>query len=659
VPNLFRRISLLLALGLGCVALAWGLFSLQRIFVDERDDALESISARRAALEQYAHKELERRLRDRLAEVTRAMDAAAVDPLMPAEDMWLVDRGEQRLPRLFSELPGDATPAKELYLQLRGPQSEAMMEAEQERDPTSPWAERLELLQELKQALGDGDREAISRSVRSILAHKASYVLVATHEVPFTVAVLSELSEKSTPQPSLMVSLLRDGLSAGSSRIEGLQRELLRHRSRFSRADLEFLRDTIVPLCERAQVLYADFSARVDETGGARLELPDPLDEPTLVADGGWYLEPANEQRVRGVKVQLVPILSEITATMRERALIQPGDGISAAGLSGTMQVSLLALSVDSVRWEPAIAGVDQRYRLKAALEGIIAVLVFGVMMLGAVIYQRRHRFLELKSDFVSAVSHELRTPLASIRLMAETLERRTKDVPRVRDYPARIVRDIDGLSLLVENILSFSRLSRGRWTPKLTELRLSDVVDKLERYQDMWARPPRSGGSAESTPRSGGSAESTPRSGGSSESTLPAELTTGDLDAVVLVADADLLQLLVTNLARNAVQYSEREPVTVHIDAERSGKAWLVRVRDNGVGIAASEREKIFDDFYRSGIAKASGERGSGLGLSICRKIMEAHGGAIRVAASSPEGTTFELRFVDRPRPAGVPPAA
>jgi signal transduction histidine kinase len=198
---------------------------------------------------------------------------------------------------------------------------------------------------------------------------------------------------------------------------------------------------------------------------------------------------------------------------------------------------------------------------------------------------------------------------------MAETLERRTKDLPKARDYPTRIIRDVDGLSFLVENILSFNRLSRGRWKPKPEDVQLASIVDKVDAERDSWAR-------------------------------RPAELSRTGLEAVTLHADPDLLQLLLTNLARNACQYNEREPARIHFAASREGKHWLLQVSDNGIGIAASESERVFDDFYRPGQGKKSGQRGSGLGLSICRKIMEAHGGTIRIGHTSSDGTTFELRF-------------
>jgi two-component system sensor histidine kinase SenX3 len=614
---LLRRISLLFALGLGCIALAWGLFSLQGIFLDERDDAREAIEARRRALEQYAHKELEQRLRARLAEAKPAMDAAASDPLVPASELWLVDTGRQLLPRMAQPLQGDAQPGAALYRHLRGSDVgiEELVARVLNGEPDSPWAERLLLYQGLRAALIDFDRPAIEQKVREILGHRARFVIASTLDIPFTLAMLAELDERATPQKSLMQALLRDGLQGGSARIEGVQRALLRNRERFTVADTKALAAQIVKLSQSAEILFADFEARANEAPGAQLPLPSTLEEPTLTGGGTWYVEPPRNDRVRGISVKLPALLDEISATMRARSLIGAGDHIRGPAATQSLPVSALSVSVESPRWQPALRDVEDRYQLKAALQVVIAALVFGVMALAVLIYRRRHRFLELKSGFVSAVSHELRTPLASIRLMAETLERRTQGMPKARDYPTRIIRDIDSLSFLVENILSFSRLDRGRWIAKRERIQLADVVAKLEQERDSWAR-------------------------------RPATQAAAGLEQMEMMADPDLVHLLLTNLARNATAYCERNPCEIHIEAARGDDGWLLQVRDNGVGIEAPQHERIFDDFYRGGSSKS--ERGSGLGLAICRKIMEAHGGTISVGQSSPAGTTFELRFPD-----------
>jgi signal transduction histidine kinase len=102
---------------------------------------------------------------------------------------------------------------------------------------------------------------------------------------------------------------------------------------------------------------------------------------------------------------------------------------------------------------------------------------------------------------------------------------------------------------------------------------------------------------------------------------------------------------MLLSNLVHNACRYTTRSPVELRVEARREG-ATVVRVSDNGVGIPRESWEVVFEEFRRLRSEALPARGGSGLGLAICRRIMSLHGGSIRVAASSPEGTTFELTF-------------
>jgi len=218
------------------------------------------------------------------------------------------------------------------------------------------------------------------------------------------------------------------------------------------------------------------------------------------------------------------------------------------------------------------------------------------------------------KSRFLATVSHELRTPLASIRLLAETLEMRTSGSPEVRDYPARIIQAADGLHFLVENILSFNRIDKGRWVPQFSQVKLEELIGTL-------------------------------RSDLATAARVPVELHS-DVGDTELQADPSLLRLLLSNLGRNACAYNHRSPVEISVRVHAPpGLGCTVLFADNGIGIPESEWEHVFLDFYR--LTQAGPEvHGSGLGLALCRRIMHVHGGQIRVAASSPQGTTFALTF-------------
>jgi two-component system sensor histidine kinase SenX3 len=184
--------------------------------------------------------------------------------------------------------------------------------------------------------------------------------------------------------------------------------------------------------------------------------------------------------------------------------------------------------------------------------------------------------------------------------------------VPDARDYPARLLRDIDGMSFLVENILSFNRLTRGRSRPRSDTVSLSELVTSA--CDDARERTARS---------------------------VALAANVGDAS---VRGDPELLRLLFRNLAVNAVSYNERDP-EIRVDlGTRPDRGVEVLFRDNGVGIGSEEREAVFEDFHRGNAAAMA--RGTGLGLALCRRIMALHGGTIAVADSDAGGTTFSLRF-------------
>ena len=117
----------------------------------------------------------------------------------------------------------------------------------------------------------------------------------------------------------------------------------------------------------------------------------------------------------------------------------------------------------------------------------------------------------------------------------------------------------------------------------------------------------------------------------------------------MALYVDPQLARLLLSNLARNACAYNRRSPVRLRVSGGREGARVHVSVQDNGLGIPQEEWERIFQDFYR--LERPEHEvHGSGLGLALCRKIAQVHGGSLRIAQSSPEGTTFLLSLPEPP---------
>ena len=224
------------------------------------------------------------------------------------------------------------------------------------------------------------------------------------------------------------------------------------------------------------------------------------------------------------------------------------------------------------------------------------------------------------RRDFVANISHELRTPLASIKLLAETLSGgAVEDARTARDFTLQIEREVDHLAQLVDELLDLSMIESGETKLAIEPLDPSAVINELaERIRPV-------------ADRRGITIRVSPPS-------TPAE------DGRVAADPARLGQALL-NLAHNAVKYSHPEG-EVRLGWDIGPTCARFTVADDGIGISASHRERIFERFYKVDRSRArSGEETSGsagLGLAIVRHLVEAHGGAVGVESEEGIGSTF-----------------
>jgi two-component system, OmpR family, sensor histidine kinase SenX3 len=596
-----------LAVGASALALVWALAGLHAVFREERADAHAASDAQRRVLEEYAEQALRESLAERLRAVREAIDAAESDPLRSDRGLFLQRGTSQVLPRGAQSRTGTDAPARALHEALLSDTTAV------DAEPGSPWAARLAGLRSVRRALERDDEPAIERTVRELLRERAHYRIAAPLDIAHALALVEILITRSHPNPELLARMLRDGFDVRPP-ILGLQRALLRTRQRFTRGDLLHLSGRIAELSERAGVPYDDFVARVREEPASRVPADRTQREPYVVDRGRWYIEPGEDGRAAGVQIDLAAQIATIDGRMRARHLLEIEDRMRLDGTDARpVPAALLDVRVESPRWAAARTRADSLYALKSALGLLCGVLAFAILVLASRAHERRLRLLAQRSEFVAAVSHELRTPLASIRLQAETLARRLAGRPEARDYPERIVRDVDGLHFLVENILSYNRLERGGWRPQLARVELRAFA--LQIQQGLDGQVPRK-----------------------------LEVIVEPSADIALRVDPDLMRLLLANLLRNAAQHSERDPALVRIACEERRGARILRVSDSGVGIPKALQARVFEDFFRGN--PASPVRGSGLGLAICRRIVRAHGGRIRIATSSPLGTTFEIEL-------------
>ncbi len=247
------------------------------------------------------------------------------------------------------------------------------------------------------------------------------------------------------------------------------------------------------------------------------------------------------------------------------------------------------------------------------------ALLVIGVIAILATLMVRylvrQVKLTRLKNNFVATVSHELKTPLASMRVLVDTLlDGNVRDEKQAREYLELISKENERLSRLIDNFLTFSRMERNKRSFDFEKVPPDQIVQTAaQTVRDRF------------------------ETGGCE---LKVETAPG-LPAIT--ADRDAMVTVLLNLLDNAFKYSENEK---HITLRAFAKDEKIcfSVEDRGIGLSRREQERIFDRFYQVDQSLSRKTGGCGLGLSIVKFIVEAHGGTIRIESQLGKGSRFTV---------------
>lgn len=243
-----------------------------------------------------------------------------------------------------------------------------------------------------------------------------------------------------------------------------------------------------------------------------------------------------------------------------------------------------------------------------------------GLVLEKELLGQEKHRVEEqaqqeaLRANLLRAISHDLRTPLTAISGNAGILMENASvlDAAKRRQLYTSIYDDSMWLANLVENLLSVSRIENGTIRLKMEPELLEEVFQEALTHLDRKAK----------------------------EHTITVELPD---DMLMAKMDARLIVQVVINIVNNAIKYTP--PAShVQVSARKRGESVEVRIADDGPGISDEAKAKLFDMFYTANNARGDGRRGLGLGLSLCRSIVQAHGGSITVEDNYPKGAIFSF---------------
>jgi signal transduction histidine kinase len=273
--------------------------------------------------------------------------------------------------------------------------------------------------------------------------------------------------------------------------------------------------------------------------------------------------------------------------------------------------------------WKAGISltntNLDELARASFMNSAGVTLLVLVILLCGIALAMRatdrEARLAQAKSDFVSNVSHELKTPLSTISLFSEILELGRVDSEEKKKEYYRIIRhESRRLNKTIDNILDFSRIEAGRKKYELVEHDMAEVIDNVlstHRYQII-----------------------------ASHFDVQTNIEP-DLPPVLI--DPEAMAQAITNLLDNSIKYSGKVR-QLSITVKTLGSDLSIELADHGVGIPRAEQVKVFEKFYRVGNGLVHDVKGSGLGLSLVKHIIEAHKGTITVESEVGKGSRFTI---------------
>lgn len=259
-----------------------------------------------------------------------------------------------------------------------------------------------------------------------------------------------------------------------------------------------------------------------------------------------------------------------------------------------------------------------RNFIINASLWAVMTLFLIGGLVMTLRTASRSMKLSEMKSDFVSNVSHELRTPLASIRVFGEFFKLgRVKEPEKMREYGEYIETESRRLTQLINNILDFSRIESGQKSYNFHPTDVGEVVaDTLKMFEVRMKQ---------------------------SDFVINFKASPARLPQVLV--DADAMTQAMVNLLDNAVKYSgAAREIEVRLAQKNN---WVtVSVTDGGIGIPDEDHDRIFERFHRVSTGLVHNVRGSGLGLSIVKHIVEAHRGKVTVESAPSRGSTFTIHL-------------
>jgi signal transduction histidine kinase len=244
--------------------------------------------------------------------------------------------------------------------------------------------------------------------------------------------------------------------------------------------------------------------------------------------------------------------------------------------------------------------------------------LVFGfLLLLGLYIlhkaYKKQVESTENQKNFLLSITHELKSPLTSIRLGLQTIHKRHETKPElVRNISESSLLEADRLESLINKLLLAAQLNQA-YQYYFQETSLTQCVHRaIEIVKN-------------------------------NQKSLEIVTQLQETESLSMI-DKEAMEIAILNLLENSIKYGEGKPIEIESKVENNYVS--LKVTDQGVGIPDYEKQKIFDQFYRVGSEEVRKSKGTGIGLYLVKKIVEAHSGKIMVTDNQPKGSIFTIKI-------------
>jgi len=242
-----------------------------------------------------------------------------------------------------------------------------------------------------------------------------------------------------------------------------------------------------------------------------------------------------------------------------------------------------------------------------------LSLLIFGIYRTKRA-FNQEFELAQQQKNFLLSITHEFKSPLAAIKLSLQTIERRTLDENQKKEIITRALNETDRINLLIENALFASRLESQNSDYHFEEFNMSSFLAELvENYRTRIIN----------------------------DSNIEL-LIENNID---FKGDKLAITSLVYNLLENAEKYSTN-PAQIVVELKRVSNNIELNFSDYGFGIETSERNKVFEKFYRVGNEETRRTKGTGLGLYIVKKVVNMHRGTIDIKSNNPTGTIFSIKL-------------